>query len=92
MTMSTLRVQLGAIDDGLLTAERSIRRLEHLIGQLDEDEEDRQEAQRQLVHLSGMRRRLEAIRSNLVTELAKAQDRENALQPTQNVHPPNLIG
>lgn len=74
--MSTLRVQLGTIDDGLLTTERSIRSLEHLIAQLDEQDEDRQEAQRQLVHLSGMRRRLEAIRSNLVSELTRAERRQ----------------
>ena len=87
MTMSTLRVQLGAIEDGLLTAERSIRRLEHLIAQLDENDEDRQEAQRQLVHICGMRRRLQAIHSNLVSELGKQQ----ASQSLQNAHSLNLI-
>ena len=73
MRMSAIRVQLGAIDDALLTTERSIQRLEHLIVQLDEEDEDRQEAQRQLVHLSGVRRRFEMIRAKLVSELAKAQ-------------------
>lgn len=70
--MSPLRVQIGAIDDGLLTTERSIRRLEHLISQLDEEDEDRQEAQRQLVQLDGVRRRFESLRSSLANELAKA--------------------
>jgi hypothetical protein len=72
MRTSTIRVQLGAIDDGLLTTERSIQRLEQLIGQLGLEDEDRQEAQRQLVHMTGMRRRFEMIRASLVSELSKA--------------------
>jgi hypothetical protein len=70
--MSSLRVQLGAIDDGLITNERSIQRVEHLIVRLSEGDEDRERARRLLVHLTGIRRRFEAIRLDLVNELAKA--------------------
>jgi hypothetical protein len=72
MRMSSLRVQLGAIDDGLITNERSIQRVEHLIVRLSEEDEDREGAQRLLVHLTGIRRRFEAIRLNLLNELAIA--------------------
>jgi hypothetical protein len=69
MKMSTLRVQLRSVEDNLLTTQVSIRRLEHLVAELAEDDADRLEAERQLVHLRSVRSAFEEIRSGLVTKL-----------------------
>jgi hypothetical protein len=90
MKTSSLQVQLGAIDDGLLTTDRSIQKLEHLILQLGENNEDREGAERLLGHFAGMRRRFEAVRTSLVGELAQTQTEEQALQWPQNA--PDFIG
>lgn len=72
---------MGAIDDGLLTTDRSIQKVEQLIGQLGEKDEDMQSVERLLMHFAGMRRRLEAVRACLVAELVHAPA-ENLSHPS----------
>ena len=92
MKTSSLQVQLGAIDDGLLTTDRSIQKLEHLIVQLGEKDEDREGAERLLVHFAGMRRRFEIVRMSLVSELAQTQ-KEKQPPSRRRMHPsPEFIG
>ena len=90
--MTSLQVQLGAIDDGLLITDRSIQKLEHLITQLGENDEDTQGTERLLVHFAGMRRRLEAVRICLVSEIAEAPKEQTAPQSPQNASSPDFIG
>jgi hypothetical protein len=91
MKTSSLQVQLGAIDDGLLTTDRSIQKLEHLIVQLGEKDEDREGAERLLVHLAGMRRRFETVRMSLVRELASNTERKTSPQSPKNAPSPEFI-
>jgi len=65
MKMSTLSHQLRSVEDNLLTTQLSIARLEHLVAELAENNEDRLEAEHQLVHLRGVRSAFEEIRSGL---------------------------
>jgi hypothetical protein len=85
MNISSLRTQLGAIDDGLLTTDRSLQKLETLISQLAGHTEDQQGAQRLLLHFAGMRRRFETLRTSLIDELAQSQGEQSVPRSPENV-------
>jgi hypothetical protein len=69
MNSSTLRHQLQCVDDRILTTERSLRRLEELVAKLGEGDEDRLEAERQLVHLRKIKSSFDTAREDLVEQL-----------------------
>ena len=80
MQTSSLRIQLSAIDDGLLTTDRCLQKLESLISYLAGQSADRQWAERLLVHFAGVRRRFDTLRECLIGELAEAQQQQNVSQ------------
>ena len=68
MKISTLRLQFRSLEDNLLTTQVNIGRLECLVAGLSENDDDRLEVERQLMHLRYIQSALEEIRSGLIAK------------------------
>jgi hypothetical protein len=79
MNSDTIRLQLRGIDDGILTTERSIRRLEDVVRILSETDEDRLEEERQLRRLREVLRSFDEIRADLIRKLQGSVDMQNRM-------------
>jgi hypothetical protein len=74
MKISTLKQQLRGVEGSILAAERVIKRLEASIAKLDEHDEKRAEAERQLASRQSFKNSLEEMRAGLIKELGHSGD------------------